>query len=219
MKKPAKWVLRIALALAVVLLALVAIVALDFDGCARAFVEWRLRGVTGQDVSLGRLSIGLREKRLLVERFVIRNTPEFGGEAMVDLPELCVELDRAALREDKLRFTLLRINLAEIHLVQAQDGRTNFEELRKRLGERPKERKLAFDGMDTLSLTIGRFRHTDLRTSTGTRDYRLGLEDEVVTGIRTEQDLRTKLSPLILKAGRNVLRDALSPPTVKPPGR
>ncbi len=218
-KTPARWALRIALALVVAVGVLLVVVALDFDGWARSFVEWRLRSATGHPVTIGRLSIGLKQRHLTVERFVLYNTPEFGGGPMVDLPELRVELDREALRENKLRFTLLRVNLAEAHLVHAKDGRTNFEELGKRLGERRTERRLAFAGMETLCVTVGRFRHTDLRASETPRDYRLGLENEIVTGIQNEQDLRSKLSPLALKAGRNVLRNALVPPAVKPPGR
>ncbi|MBM3876779.1 MAG: hypothetical protein FJ386_08690 [Verrucomicrobia bacterium] len=215
MKPVWKWTLRLGLVAVAVLVLFVVTVAVNFDDWTRAFVERRIREETGHEVRIGRLSIGLRKRELIMEKFVFYNTAEFGGGPMIDLPELRLELDPVALRADRLHFKLLRVNLAEVHIVSALDGASNFDALGKRLGMKPRERKLQFDGIDTLSLTLGRLLLTDLRRSPEPRPYRLGVEDQVIVEIKSEQDLRAKLIPVAFKVGASIARDALLP--AKPP--
>ncbi len=211
-KKFLKWTLCISAGLAALIVLLVVIVALAFDPWLRSVAVKRIHEQTGQDVKIGRLSVSFLSRKFLVENFVLYNTAEFGGGPMINLPELRLELDPVAMRAHKLHFKLIRLHLAEVSVVQDKAGRSNFEGLHDVFQPKPHEQKMQFDGIDTLNLTLGVLRHTDLRVSAQPRTYQLGLKNEIVSDIKNEEDARAKLLPILMKISGNVFRDMLAAP-------
>src|SRR5712671_3808479 len=122
---------RWALYLFIIFVVLVVAAVLLFDTMVRSFAEHNLRSQTGMDVKIGRFSVGFFSPTVTVENLKLYNTAEFGGGEFIDLPELHLVYDRAAFRTGKLHLNLVRLNLAEIHLVENKEGRRNFDALFK----------------------------------------------------------------------------------------
>ena len=94
-----KWCFRLILLLVVAIIALM----LFKDAIVKAVVEQRIRARTGMDVKIGRFSVGIFSPAVTIEKLKLYNRPEFGGTPFIDMPELHVEYDRAALRSRDLR--------------------------------------------------------------------------------------------------------------------
>jgi len=117
-----KWVFRLfflAVVLAIVLL-------LSLNSILRVLVEHQIRAQTGMDAEIGRFSIGLAEPTVTIQNLKLYNPPSFGGTPFLDIPEIHVEYDRAALAQHKIHVTLLRFNLGELDIVKNEAGQTNI---------------------------------------------------------------------------------------------
>src|SRR5262245_14959465 len=108
MKRLFKWLFRLVILLIVLGVALV----LLKDTIAKGIMERQIRFETGLDARIGRLEIGIVNPTVTIENVRLYNTAEFGGSPFVDLAELHLEYNRAALATRKLRFALVRLNLA-----------------------------------------------------------------------------------------------------------
>jgi hypothetical protein len=93
-----KWLFRLFL-LAVVL---IVILLLSLNSILRVYVEHRIRAQTGMDAEIGKFSVGLIEPTVTIQNFKLYNPPDFGGTPFLDIRELHVEYDRAALAERQL---------------------------------------------------------------------------------------------------------------------
>src|SRR5271168_5396288 len=111
-----KWLLRLFL-LAVVL---VVIFFLSLNSILRVLIEHNIRAQTGMDAEVGRFQLGLTEPVIAIENLKIYNPPSFGGTPFLEIPEIHVEYNRAALARHEIRVTLLRFNLGELDIVKNQ---------------------------------------------------------------------------------------------------
>ncbi|MFM1768366.1 MAG: hypothetical protein RJA22_895 [Verrucomicrobiota bacterium] len=152
----------------------------------------------------------------------LHNFPEFGGGLLLDLPELVVELDPAVAAAGKVRFRQLRMHLAELHVIQDAEGRWNFERVEREMTERNAARtnrhepRLTFGGIDSLSLTLDRVRYTDLRRPDRSREFRVGVTNEVVTGIQTEEQLQEWLGSFLFRTLLNQVAAREQEPRPRP---
>src|ERR1043165_2628752 len=164
---------RWALYLFIIFVVLIVAAVLLFDSMVRSIVEHRVRSQTGMDVKIGKFSVGFFSPTITIENFKLYNTAEFGGGEFLDLPELHIVYDRTAFRSGKLHLKLVRVNLAEIHLVESKDGRRNFETLLNAktiaagsglgLGGSNHLAHMEFGGIDMANVTIDRSRYTSFR--------------------------------------------------------
>src|SRR5665213_2238643 len=99
-----KWLLRL-FALAVVL---AVIFFLSLDSILRVVIQHNIRAQTGMDAEIGRVKLGLTEPTLEIQNLKIFNPSEFGGTPFLEIPEIHVEYDRAALAKKEIHITLLR---------------------------------------------------------------------------------------------------------------
>jgi uncharacterized protein involved in outer membrane biogenesis len=174
--------IRLALYLFIILVVLVVAGVLLRNTIAKEMVESRLRARTGMDVRIGQIEIGLLSPTLTFENVKLYNTADFGGGIFIDMPELHLEYDPQAMRAGALHFKLVRLDLAEFALVQDKKGRSNMKEMEKAGRAAPHRKKssgddLKFTGIDTLNLTLGKFRIVNLGS---------GHEDEINCGIKNE---------------------------------
>jgi hypothetical protein len=161
------------------------------------------------DVRIGKLELGLFSPTVNVENFKLYNPAEFGGSPLLDIPDLHVEYDPAALARRKLRFRLVRIAVTEINIVEARDGRTNLVLSLGDLGPGGAEASssppsmvgFTFDGVETLNLTLGHARYTSLRNPGKATEVQLGLRNEILTDIRSVSQLRQVLMKALLRNG------------------
>jgi uncharacterized protein involved in outer membrane biogenesis len=158
MKTLFRWAFRLLILLVVLLVAGI----LLLNTIAREILEYRISNRTGLEAKISSVDIGLLNPRVTVEGLVIYNSPDFGGAPLLDLPEFHVEYDRRALWSGKLHFRLLRLNLAQVSVIEDKNGRLNLQALEKQLSStggpvvsaKPSSGGYQFAGIDTLNLTV-----------------------------------------------------------------
>jgi len=225
MKKLFKWVFRLVL----VLLLLIVLLILFRDPIAKAVAERRIRDQTGLPVKIGKLSIGLRRPTLSIENFRIGNSPDFAGSTFIDIPLLRVQYDLPALRSRRIHLNTVLVNLAELHVVQNKDGKTNLQavqERRKEISSSPGfgGRSVEFEGIDTLTLTVGRLKFTSAKNEARNEETYVGYKNETVKNVRSFKDLEPLITRIRLEKKVQFLSDELlkqgtnSVPSATPPG-
>lgn len=201
-----KWTLRVFILL--VVLAVVAV--LSIDPILRIVIQNRIRAQTGMDAQIGKFSLGLFSPTLTIKDFKIYNPPDFGGTPFLDIPEIHVEYDRAALRKSELHVTLLRFNLGEFDIVKNQAGQTNILSLgtlTKQAGKIhgtksfTRETGLEFTGVDVLNVSLGRGQYIDLADQHNNRSQDFGISNCVIKNVKAEADLTALAAFIALRSG------------------
>jgi len=228
MTKPFKLVIRLVFCAVLVVLATV----LLRNVVAQALLQRHLRSVTGMDVAIGRVHIGLTEPVLALENLRLFNTDEFGRATCVDIPELHIEYDLQALRAKQLHLRTVRLRLAELLVVQNNEGKNNFKELVARpemKASLPGGRTYQFKGIDTLNLALGRFRYSNLQNPGEDDEIFIGLKNQIVRNVRSLEDVKPLLNRLALERNGKQFYDKcfnrsskpniiVAPPSVQVPG-
>ncbi len=210
-----KFIFRWAFRLTVLAIVLVVGLLLLKDLILREWVQYRARTATGLDIRIGGFSVGLLEPIVSIKDLTIFNPPEFGGGPLVSLPEVHVEYDRERLSARRLRLRLLRVNLAEMTVVQDAAGRSNLDVIGASLRQstnRTDRGTMTFDGVDTLNLTVGSVNYVNLGAPERNRTYNLRVRNEVVTNLRTQFDVYLAFARLAFKATMG----AFAPPGIPP---
>lgn len=208
-----RWAFRLFLVFVVLVVALV----LLKDSALKAYVEHRIRSETGLDVRIGKLEAGLFNSTLTIENLKLYNTAEFGGSPLIDLPELHLEGDGSFLASRRLHFKLVRLAVHEINVVESQNGRTNIVGVLASLDKltstnRPTEtpRDWEFDGIDTLNLTLGKLKYFSMKKLGQATEFDLGLNNQIVTNVKSLNELSSVVMTAILQKGITILGDPVS---------
>jgi uncharacterized protein involved in outer membrane biogenesis len=170
--------------------------------------ERRIAAATGLETHIGSLEVGVGSPVIDIENFRLYNSAAFGGLPFVDMPELHMEYDPVALSAGRLRIKLLRLNLAEVDLVRNAAGQTNLTSLQTKL-QPPKSSRggginfgqIKFEQIDTLNLTLGKFRYTDMAHPANSGEVNLDVQNEIFQNIKSEGDLYGVAMLLMLKDG------------------
>lgn len=199
MKRIFKWALRLFL-LAVVL---VVIFFLSLDSILRAVIEHNLRQQTGMTAEIGQFHLGLTEPVIEIKNLQLYNSAQFGGTPFLNIPEIHVEYDPAALKRKEIHITLLRFNLGELDVVKSQDGQTNILSLglavpskkpaageqNQAMADFKKQTGMEFQGIDCLNVSVGTFKYVDLQDQKNNQEQKIGLENCVLTNVTSTADL------------------------------
>jgi hypothetical protein len=202
-----KWLFRLFL-LAVVL----AIVLLDsLNSILRVFIEHQIRAQTGMDAEVGRFSLGLAEPTMTIQNLRLYNPPSFGGTPFLDIPEIHVEYDRAALARHEIHVTLLRFNLGELDIVKNQAGQTNIFSLGLSLPSKKsggngtayfkKQTGFEFRSIDVLNVSVGTAKYIDLQDQRHNRTQKISIEDCVIRNVKSREDLAGLTVLIALRGG------------------
>jgi uncharacterized protein involved in outer membrane biogenesis len=183
----------IRLVFSLVILAVILAVAaiLLKDTIVKEIIQNRIRRLTGMDAQIGQVDVNFLTPMLTINNLKLYNPPDFGGSLCLRMPELHVEYDPKAAREGKLRLSLMRLNIAEVDVVQNKKGRLNFDAVSQNAAaetNNPSHHKTVFAGIDTLNLTLGTLRWTTMVTGRQ-RVYQIGIKDQVFHNIKSEADL------------------------------
>ena len=219
MKFLVRWIFRL------FLLGLVLVVSLLLlkDTILKSVAESRLREATGMEVRIGRLEVALDRPVVRIENLVIYNSAEFGGSPLLDLGFLLMEYDFDAMRDGHFHARLLKLELKELHIVESQGGRTNLYAMMETAQRNAASKKsnsaetanpAAFDGIDTLNLSLGAFRFTSFKDARRNQQLDLNLHNEVFQKIRSEQDVAAILLRIALRQGVSFLLGPRSVPSV-----
>jgi hypothetical protein len=201
-----KWLVRLFL-LAVVL---VVIFFLSLDTILRLVMQNRIRAQTGMDAEIGKFSLGLAEPTITIKDFKLFNPPSFGGTLFIDIPEVHVEYDRAALARRELHVTLLRFNLGELDIVKNEVGQTNIFSIAalpsvKKPGgggkSFAKETGYDFTGIDVLNVSVGTAKYIDLKDQKNNREQKIGIENCVIQNVKAPTDLAGLAVLIALRGG------------------
>jgi hypothetical protein len=211
-----RFIFRWAFRLLLLAIVLVAALVLLKDTLARNYAEAQIRRETGFDAKIGRLEFSLFEPTLTIENFVLYNPADFGGSPCLEMPELHIEYNRDELAFRRFHIKLLRLNIRELNIVLDRQGRTNIVELlRKAAGDEASSRRTneyTFTGADMLNLSVGTIRYTNLRFPARNQEIHLGLRNETVPNVRSQDDLAGILFKVLLRAGVTIYLDQKSPP-------
>ncbi|HXG46997.1 MAG TPA: hypothetical protein VNO52_05185, partial [Methylomirabilota bacterium] len=134
------------------------------------------------------------------------NPPAFGPEPLLVAPDLRFELDAVSSLAGRIRFKEAWVHLAEFNLVRTVDGRLNLDEVEQVVRERLTRRRSAarwleadFAGIDRLYVTLGRVNFIDRHRPERSRTFELGVTNELVTTIRSEDDFHAWMASLTLR--------------------
>ena len=203
-----KWLFRLLL-LAIVL---IVILLLSLNSILRVYVEYRIRAQTGMDAEIGKFSVGLIEPAVTIQNFKLYNPPDFGGTPFLDIRELHVEYDRAALAKRQLHLTLLRFNLAELDIVKNEAGRTNIFSLGVTLPSKKtgggnglaglkQQTGFEFKSIDVLNVSVGTAKFIDLKDPSNNRTQTIGLDNCVLKNVKSQADLAGLAVLIALRGG------------------
>ncbi len=192
-----KWLFRWVFRLVILLIVLAVAAVMLLNPIAREVAEYRLSRQTGLEVKIGRVDVGLLNPRVTFENLVIYNSADFGGAPLLDLPELHVEYDAAALWSHRLHWRLIRLNLARGSVVEDRKGRLNLEllqeQLRKSGGTGSSATNQApgfkFLGIDTLNLSVGRVDFYSMKNPSRVDTLHIDFRNQVRTNLHTPDDL------------------------------
>jgi uncharacterized protein involved in outer membrane biogenesis len=196
-----KWLLRLFIAAVLLVVVAVIVLLLTYNSILRVAMERQIRAQTGMDAKIGSLKIALTSPTLEIQNLKIHNSPDFGGTPFLDIPEIHVEYDRAALARREIHLTLLRFNLCELDIVKNQAGRTNIflpsvksPASKSGGGGNPladfkKQSGCDFTGIDMLNVSIGRVKFIDLQNQRNNREQTIGIDDLVIPNVKTTADL------------------------------
>ena len=203
-----KWGFRLLL-LAVVA---AAVLLLSADSLLRLTIENRIRAQTGMDAEIGRFKLGLAAPTVTIQNLKLFNPAAFGGTPFLDIPEIHVEYDRAAMLRREIHLTLMRFNLGELDLVKNQAGQTNLFALGIPLLAKPvaagggaadftRETGLTFLGIDVLNVSVGTLKFIDLSNPQNNRTQKIGIENLVVPKVKSAADLAGLAVLIELRSG------------------
>ena len=189
-----KWMIRLFL-LAVVL---AVILLLSLNSILRVAAEHRIRAQTGMDAEIGRFSLSLLEPTVEIQDLKIYNSTNFGGTPFLNIPEIHVEYDRAALARREIHVTLMRFNLGELDIVKNENGQTNIFAVGVPLlakksgggtGGFKKRTGYDFKSIDVLNVSVGTVKFIDLKNQQNNREQTIGIEGLPIRNVKSQNDL------------------------------
>jgi hypothetical protein len=211
-----RWAFRLFLVLVVLVVALL----LLKDVLLKAFLESRIQLETGLETRISHFELGLLNPTVTLRDCTLYNSAEFGGSPMLRIPELHLEYDRSAAALSQVHLKLLRLNLAELNIIENQQGQTNVFGVLGGLGSvifnDPRTSKTnsfppGFKGIDTLNLTLGNINFINLKDPRRNRQLALGVTNEIIQNVRSPQDLNPLLLKLLFRTGISVFSNHWEP--------
>jgi hypothetical protein len=195
-----KWIFKWLLRLFILAIILVVIFFLSLNSILLVVIEHNIRAQTGMDAEIGRFKLGLAAPTLEIEDLKIYNPPSFGGTPFLDIPEIHVEYDRAALAKKEIHVTLMRFNLGEFDIVKNEAGQTNIFSLGaavpvKKPGGSPakinfkKQTGYDFKGIDVLTVWVGTAKYIDLKDQRNNRTQKIDIENLPLRNVKSQTDL------------------------------
>ncbi|MCL5098105.1 MAG: AsmA family protein [Candidatus Omnitrophica bacterium] len=172
------------------------------DSILKSLAENRIRAQTGLDVKIGKFEMDLLNPTLTIENFVLYNSVHFGGGPFITLRELRIEYDPNALALQRLHLKLVRLNLAEVNIVQDKTGRNNLQALQAELQSKSQAGApvpLTFTGIDLLNLSLGKFTYMNLGQPNQTREVTIGLKNALVRNVNSVADLSGLLFKIMVQ--------------------
>jgi hypothetical protein len=203
------WFFRILWWLTFVAIVLVIIVLANREWIVRELVERQIRKDTGMDLEIGDFSFSVLDPKMTLGNSRLYNPADFGGTLFLDIPELHIEYDRAALRRHELHIIFMRVNLRELDVVKNAAGATNLMSIVNKVAPRKfgGGRTVAplngykFMGIDLLNISIGTVKFIDMKNQMHNRTLAFGIQHQAITNVKSPASFTGLESVLWLRGG------------------
>ncbi len=173
------------------LLLLVAALLFAKNMIAKVSVEKGVEMVTGLQLDMQSLDVGITETLVGIEGLQLHNPEGYEDKIMVDIPEIYVDYDLGAFFKGKVHLEELRVNLKEFVVVKNEKGELNLnalkvvqeEEKEEMPSEKPsvkKEKaKMPPLQIDVLELKIGKVIYKDYSKGTPpkVREFNVNIDE------------------------------------------
>ncbi len=199
MKTFQSWFFKFLWWITFVVLACVIIVIANREWIAKELLERQIRIITDLEPEMGDFTFGVLDPAVSFSNLRLYNPPQFGGTLFLDIPDLHVKYDRAALRRHELHIAFMRMDLRELDVVRNSAGVTNIASFINNLAPRAASggggRTFAplngykFTGIDVLNISIGKVKFVDLKDQRRNRSAAIGLSNLIYTNVVTSSDL------------------------------
>lgn len=114
--------------LVIVILVLTALVV-GKNVIAKAAVMGAAKAITGLDVHLRSMSVGLLKTAVRIQGLEVHNPPAFVDSVMLDMPEIYVDYNLGSMLKGKPHLSEVRIHLAELDVIKNQEGAVNINSI------------------------------------------------------------------------------------------
>lgn len=137
------------------------------NGIAQGAVQGVFKSMTGLDLKIGSLNLGLMAGRMEARGIQLKNPAGFKDPVMVDMPVLLVDLVPGSLLKGGAHLEEVQLDLKELLVVKNADGKLNLDSLKPAGGQKASAGKPAKTAkapqiqIDNLRLKIGRVVYKD----------------------------------------------------------
>ena len=213
MKTVQSWFFKILWWLTFVVIFLAIVLLANRDWFAKEIMVQKIRAATGLETEIGDFSFSLTEPQVTLGACRFFNPAQFGGTLFLDMPELHIEYDRAALRRHEIHITLMRVNLHEVDVVKNSAAETNIMSYINTLAPQKSGgggRTFApldgykFTGIDLLNLSVGTVKFVDLKDQRWNRMVTIGIQNQIYTNVLSPANLPGLSERLWLRGGAAV---------------
>ena len=114
----------------ILVLVFVAVLTVAKNTIARVSIEKGVEVVTGLQLKMRNLNIGIIKTLIGIDDLRLYNPPGYQDKVMLDMPEIFVDYDLPAIIKGKIHLNEVRINLKEFVVVKNADGDLNLNALK-----------------------------------------------------------------------------------------
>ncbi len=114
----------------IVLAAAATALYLSKDTLARMALTTGVRAMTGLELQIESIKVGVRNTRVGITGLKLYNPPQFTDRLMADVPEIFVDYDLASLLSKKIHLEEVRLDLQEFTVVKNEKGELNLDSLK-----------------------------------------------------------------------------------------
>jgi uncharacterized protein involved in outer membrane biogenesis len=154
-------------------------------------VEEGTKKVTGLELTIGTMDIGLLASKVDITDMRLLNPPGFRDKVMIDIPKFLVDFELASFFKKRAHFETMELNLKELMVVRNKERKLNIDALtalgkKKQQGEKPaaqkgakQEQKAPEIRIDKLMLKIGKVVYKDysLGETPFTKTFTVGINE------------------------------------------
>jgi len=195
MRRTLRWVIRGLL----VVCALMVAAWLLKDSFFRTLAERRLREKTGLTINIGQLKVNFISASVALREITALNPPGFGDTMWLHVREASGAFDVQQAKTNRLHFNELKFHLAELTVIRKPNGLLNLEAVKESILARKRKLNFSFGGIDKLELSLERVNYIDEQQPTNSLQLDLGIQNEVVTNLRTEEEFNQWANAFVMR--------------------
>ena len=185
------------------------------NGLTQAVLTSAVSGAAHVPAKIGSVNLSFMSASIRIKNFKLANPSGFPEKVMVDIPQIFIDFDPAALMKGQAHFEEVRLDMKELIVVKSKDGKLNVDAVKPS----PKEKKQSHEKaeaasggkapklhIDKLVLSIGQVVYKDYSAGgePQIQSFDINIKDREYTNI----DNPTQMVSLVM--GEALMRTTLS---------